>query len=298
MKCFIAELLADTTSLVGESPVWDAKRERIWWVDILGREVRWTDLSDGKTVPLRRFSDPVGAVGLAASGLTVAVGQEIGILDPANPYACLDPVWAFADDPLLRFNDSAVDPKGRLIIGSMAIDRRKNTANLWSVGPDRQAKVLVANAGLSNGIGFSPDGDTMYWVDTECRRVFSLSYSADDGDIHGSSIFTTLEDGAGNPDGLAIDEDGGVWLACAGGGEVRRYLPNGQLDLSVKVPVRRVTSVAFAGPALELLVITTAAQGLSELELHEQPYAGSLFACEPGIRGLRQNCFTTERMFQ
>jgi len=298
LKYLTAELLADTTSLVGESPVWDAERERLWWVDILGREVRWTDLSNGKTVPLRRFDVPVGAVGLAVSGLTVAVGQEVGIVDPTNPADSFQSFWAFSDDPLIRFNDSAVDPRGRLIIGSMAIDRRKTAAHLWSIEPNGQAKVLVEKAGLSNGIGFSPDGETLYWVDTDYRQVFSFPYSPDSGNVASSTVFTTLEEGAGNPDGLTVDEAGGVWVACARAGEVRRYLPNGQLDMSINVPARRVTSVAFAGPRLELLVITTAAQGLSELELHEQPYAGSLFACEPGIAGLDPKHFCLELVGQ
>lgn len=287
-----AELLIEATSLIGESPRWDGLRERLWWVDVLGREVRWSSLDRQRTVTLRRFGSPVGGVGLAKSGIVVATGRRVVVVDADDPTDPGRVVWSFGGDDLIRLNDIGVDPAGRLLVGSMTIDRRRGCAKLWSLTADGQARVLVDGATLSNGIGFSPDGTVLYWVDTGDRVVMSFPYDPRTGLIGRGHVFVALEEGAGNPDGLAVDADGAIWLACVRAGEVRRYLPDGHLEASVVVPTKKVTSVAFAGPGLRSLVITTAAVELSELDLAREPYAGSLFICEPGVVGLPSYRFT------
>jgi len=281
-----ADLLVDATSLIGESPRWDEVRGRLWWVDVLGREVRWSPLDAPRTVALRRFGSPVGAVALAKSGIAVASGHHVVLVDPEDPADDGRVVWSFEADELTRLNDVGVDPAGRLLVGSMTIDRRRGAARLWSLDAGGKDRVLVDGATLSNGIDFSPDGRTLYWADTGDRVVVSFPYDVETGSIGSGRELVALEEGAGNPDGLTVDAEGAVWLACVRAGEVRRYLPDGRLDLRVVVPTKKVTSVAFAGPGLRLLVMTTAAVELSEVDLAREPYAGSLFACEPGVVGL------------
>lgn len=281
-----AELLLDATSLIGESPRWDALRERLWWVDVLGREVRWSVLDPPRTVALRRFGAPVGALALAEGGIAVATGRSVVVMDAEDPEDDGRVLWSFDGDELTRLNDVGVDPAGRLLVGSMTIDRRRGCARLWSLDAAGEARVLVDGATLSNGIDFSPDGRTLYWADTGDRVVVSFPYDVETGSIGRGREFVALEEGAGNPDGLTVDAEGAVWLACVRAGEVRRYLPDGRLDARVCVPTKKVTSAAFAGPGLRLLVMTTAAVELSEMDLAREPYAGSLFVCEPGVVGL------------
>jgi sugar lactone lactonase YvrE len=181
-------------------------------------------------------------------------------------------------------NDAKCDPVGRLWAGSMAFDFRPGAASLYRLDRTGITRVLT-DLTISNGLGWSPDATLMYFIDSGTNRVDVLDYDLASGTIGERRPFVTLAPSHGMPDGLAVDADGGVWVACFGTGQVRRYAPEGQLDEVLDLPVRQGTSCCFGGPDLSDLYVTSAAYRLSEADLREQPLAGSLFVCTPGVVG-------------
>jgi sugar lactone lactonase YvrE len=145
---------------------------------------------------------------------------------------------------------------------------------------------------VSNGLGWSPAGDLLYYADTPLERVDVLSYDTRTGEVSGRRTFADLHEVPGRPDGLTVDSDGAVWIAMARGGAVRRYTSGGRPDLVIEFPVQLVTSVTFGGAGLTDLYVTTSREGLSDGDLADQPLAGSVFLIDDaGFRGLPAGTF-------
>jgi len=140
---------------------------------------------------------------------------------------------------------------------------------------------LFGDVGLSNGLDWTDDQNLFYYSDTNIGRVDVFDTDPDTGALSGRRPFVTVPE----PDGLTLDAEGCVWLALWGSGELRRYTPDGRLDTVVRLPAWQVTSAAFGGPDLGTLFITTAREGLTPAEQAEQPHAGDIFACTPGVTG-------------
>jgi sugar lactone lactonase YvrE len=185
-----------------------------------------------------------------------------------------------------RLNDAKCDPAGRLYVGSMAGDDRPGAAALYRVDPDWQVSTVLTGTTISNGLGWSPDGSRMYFNDTGADSTYVFDYDVASGTASNQRVLCALGPDDGHPDGLTVDAEGYVWVACYGGSAVRRFAPTGELDGLLGLPVRNVTSCTFGGPALDELFVTTAAEGLSESERAEQPDAGRVFSCRPGVTGL------------
>jgi sugar lactone lactonase YvrE len=185
----------------------------------------------------------------------------------------------------VRFNDGACDPQGRFWAGTMSLDGRTGSASLYRLDTDLRVTRVLDGVSVSNGIGWSPDGATMYYVDTATDRIDAFDFDGVVGTPGRRRTFVELP-GPGSPDGLCVDADGAVWVALWGGWSVERYLPDGTRDAVVELPVAQVSSCAFGGPELEQLFITTAWDGLSAADREAQPLAGALFRVEPGVRGL------------
>jgi sugar lactone lactonase YvrE len=139
---------------------------------------------------------------------------------------------------------------------------------------------------VSNGLGWSPDGSRMYYVDSPVGRIDMFDYDPAAGTAVGRRPFADHSGYDGVPDGLTVDADGCVWVAVWGGGVLRRFAPDGTQDSVVPVPVSQPTSCAFGGPGMADLYVTSARIGLSEAELSEQPLAGRLLRLSPGPVGL------------
>ncbi|WP_328941279.1 SMP-30/gluconolactonase/LRE family protein [Streptomyces sp. NBC_00250] len=276
-----------------EGPVWDARRRELLWVDIpdglvhraaLTHEDATPDLVAVSTIRLDR---PVGAVQPCASGaLLAAAGTSFLRLEEDRPVAEAVELAA----PLLpedglprRMNDAAVDPAGRLLAGTMAYDESPGAGALYRLDGDGLA-TLLESVTISNGLGWSPDGTLLYYADSPTGRVDVFAYDTTTGTLSGRRPFAVLDRGV--PDGLTVDAEGRVWVAVWGGGEVLAFTPEGGLHARVEVPASHVTSCAFAGPDLDVLVITTATEGLDEDRRRAEPDAGRLFVCRPGARGL------------
>ncbi len=279
-----AELLVDARSTLGEGPVWDDVERRLWWVDILEGVVHRTDVDTGddEIFPVGQF---VGAVGLRqAGGLVAAVRDGFATFDPRR--GRLDLVADLQNEArTLRMNDGKVDPGGRFWAGMMAVDHRPGAGTLYRLDADLTVTPMVPGTSISNGLDWSPDRTTMYYIDSTPRRVDRFAYDVTTGAIAERATVIAIREGGGWPDGMTVDADGFLWVALWDGWGVERYAPDGRLDRRVEVPAAQASSCAFGGPDLDLLFITTAQEGYPPGGMPDQPHAGGLFVCRPGVRG-------------
>jgi sugar lactone lactonase YvrE len=277
------DLVIDAHASLGEGPVWDAERRELLWVDIDSGLVHRFSPEDGSTSVLA-VGQPVSlAVPRVDGGLALAIRDGFALLDDgAANVELVAPVES--RDPDSRMNDGACDPAGRLWAGTLSGSRRPSAALYRWEGEDQPALILD-HVTISNGIGWSPDVRQMHYVDTATGGVDSFDYDADSGDIANRRRLITVDPADGKPDGLAVDADGGIWVALWGGSAVHRYTPDGALDQRVPLPVSQVTSCCFGDPDLGTLYVTSAARGVDE------PHAGALFACRPSCTGLPSSTF-------
>ena len=264
------DLALNAGAALAEGPRWDARIERLLWVDIDGCALHRFDPATGEdeATPLPA---KVGAAAPTADPdrVLVALADRLAIVDVAT--RALEPLVDLPHaHPGLRANDGAVDPAGRFWIGTMAEDESPGKGALYRF--DGSLTTAIAPVSLSNGLDWT--GSRMYYVDSPTKRVDVLDFDSASGEIENRRPFVTIEDGAGVPDGLVLDDEGGIWLALYGGAQVRRYAPDGALDAKLDVPADNVTACWFAG---RRLFITTARS--------PQPLGGSLFVAEPGVTG-------------
>ena len=288
-----AELVLDARARLGEGPVWDAAAGVLWWVDIEGRQIHRYDPASGRDQALATSSE-VGAVALrSAGGLVVALADGIWTLDLAFEDGTLVPgpdAWRsiapFVDAPDVRCNDAKCDPAGRLLVGTMAFDERP-VGGLFSIEGDGRVRRLLDGLSIANGLAWTDDGRTLYFIDSPTRRVDAFDYDPAGGSLGAGKVHVPFEaDGPAVPDGMTIDAEGALWVASWDGWCVRRYLSDGSLDTVVRLPVAQVTSCAFGGPDLRDLYITTAWTGLDETARAVQPAAGGLFRVRTSVAGL------------
>jgi sugar lactone lactonase YvrE len=277
------ELLVRHDAYVGEGPVWDPRIGRLLWVDIPNGRVFLTDPDAGATVE-RRLPLAVGIVLPRASGGYVAALQDgfYALSDEGEP-ELIAPVEA--TDPSTRFNDGETDPQGRFWAGTMGWHAEPGRGSLYRLDPDGRVTRMLHGVSISNGLGWSPDGRTMYYVDTPTCRVDRFEFDPLTGDIADRREFVTIREGGGRPDGLTVDSEGALWVATWPGHGVHRYLPDGTLDAVLPLPVSNVSSCELGGPDLRDLYVTTAWELLSEEEHAAQPLAGSLFRARVEVPG-------------
>ncbi|WP_121830988.1 SMP-30/gluconolactonase/LRE family protein [Streptomyces sp. S1] len=281
--------------LLSEGPVWDRNRGELLWVDITAGLVHrgvLVEREDGSglpdVAPLTTFSldRHVGAVAPRASGgLVAAAGTDFLNLTETGERSLIVTPVEDGDGVRRRMNDAKCDPRGRLLAGTMTYDLTEEAGSLYRLDPDGTVVTLLDSVTISNGLGWSPDGRLFYFADSPTRRVDVFDYDTAAGTLSGRRPFAGFGEGE-EPDGLAVDIEGRVWVAVWGAGEVRAFTPEGEPYGVVEVPAAHVTSCAFAGPDLDVLVITTATEGRSSEQLRDEPDAGRLFVCRPDATGL------------
>jgi sugar lactone lactonase YvrE len=282
------ELLADERVRLGEGPVWDSRSGRVIWVDIEGAALLSTDPETGATTK-RPMPMAIGiAVPRRSGGFVAALEDGFYAIADDGGTELIAPIENRANG--LRFNDGACDPAGRFLAGTMAWDFRPGAGTLYRLEPDLSVTRLLEGVTISNGLGWSPDGGTMYYVDTTTERIDAFDYDVDSGAITRRRTLVKIE-GEGRPDGLCVDVEGAVWVALWPGWSVRRYLPDGSLDAVMPLPVAQVSSCVFGGASLDVLFITSAWSTLSEEERAAQPLAGSLFRASVGTSGVARAPF-------
>jgi sugar lactone lactonase YvrE len=282
------ELRADVAVPAGcelaEGPVWDADRQLLLWVDILAGDVHTVDPAAG-TRSQFSVGVPVGAVGLTTGGgLVLAVVDGFARCDADGQH--LTRLRGPATDPAaVRFNDGKPDPWGGFCAGTMRWRNGTEPGSLYRLGPDGVVTELVTGVGVSNGLDWTDDRRGCYYVDSPSGGVDLFAVDPHTGALSGRRRFADIPEQLGCADGLTIDIEGAVWVAVWGAGEVRRYLADGRLEAVVRLPVSQVSSVAFGGPDLGTLFITSAHEDFTPAQLRAEPHAGDIFCCAPGVTG-------------
>ena len=272
---------------LGEGAFWDAARRSLVWVDILGGAVHELH---GREHRVHDVGTHVGvAVPRAAGGWMLAVRDGFAAFDPDARR--LD-VLRRIEVPGTRMNDGNVDARGRFFTGSMLYSEADGGGRLYRLDPDLTVSVVLDPVSVSNGVDWSPDGRTVYYVDSNTRTIARFDFDLDSGGWSNGTTFARLGKDDGFPDGLTVDVEGGVWLAVWDGAQVRRYTPQGRVERIIELPAPRVTSCGFGGPELTTLYITTARVGLTADKLERFPLSGSVFAIEVGVAGRPRNAFS------
>jgi sugar lactone lactonase YvrE len=283
------ELVVDAHAQVGEGPVWDPRQQRLLWTDIIGREVHVFDPVSGRDIAVP-VDQPVGAIALrSAGGYVAAVQDGFAELDlESGQLALLAPVEKGLLDN--RMNDGKCDRAGRFWAGTMAVDATHERGALYRLDPDHHVTCVLGGVTISNGLAWSADDSTMYYVDTGHDRVDAFDFDIASGRISRRRTLVAFEAADGRPDGMTLDADGYLWIALAGGWCVRRYGADGTLDREVRLPVRLVTSCIFGGEDLGDLYITTGGYDVAPDD-PAQPNAGGLFRHRPGVFGLPPDAY-------
>jgi sugar lactone lactonase YvrE len=270
---------------LGEGPVWDADRNRVLWVDINAGTVHAGTLVGEQVTHdvVLELAETVGAVAASRDGeLLVAGARRLysvstqGVVS-AGPQIIPDTVAS-------RLNDGACDPEGRFLVGTLALDGRASEEKLVRINENGAVEVIDDDLGLSNGLAFTADGRRLYSIDTTSAIVWRRDYDPDTGAMGPRHQVLHFDDA--EPDGMCLDEQEHLWIAMWGAGQVRCYSPDGEQHAVVDVAAPNTTSVAFVGPRLDTMLITTASGQLSDAQRAGAPDSGRLFTAQVGIRGL------------
>jgi sugar lactone lactonase YvrE len=282
------DIALDTRDMIGEGPVWDDRNSRICWVDIPAGRIHRFKPADGTDSSLE-LGQAVGSLGMgSAGGYVVAIRDGFGLITAES--RGIDSVVEVESEVLgSRMNDGRCDPAGRFWAGTMAWDHAKGAGSLYcleKVEGSIQATRMIGGLTISNGLDWSPDGDLLYYIDSDTQRVDLFDFDVAKGALSNRRPFVHIPPAEGLPDGMVVDAEGCVWVALFGAGRIRRYTPSARIDRELEVPVSLVTSVGFGGDDLSDLYVTTARHRLTPLEQTRQVHAGSLFVCRPGVQGL------------
>ena len=282
-----AELVLESQAELGEGPHWDVATGELVWVDIPAGAVHRFDPGAG-TDSSFAAGQPVGAaVPRAAGGFALALRDGFAVVDETGG-ALRWLATVEADRPETRMNDGACDSAGRFWAGTMSVTEDRPVGALYRLEPDGEAATMLTGITISNGIGWSPDETTMYYVDTPQHVLEAFDFDLAAGTISGRRQVVAIEPGVGHPDGLTVDAAGCIWVALWDGSAVRKYTPGGDLAGIVDVPTARPTSCAFGGPELDVLYITTAQK---EPGLVRRSNGGGVYAVQTGSRGLLSHPF-------
>ena len=283
-------LLSETPDLLGESPVWDHRSGRLFWVDGVGRLVHGLDPASGE-----RWQCPtpsmVGSIALAEQGrLVCGLADGIWMLDLAS--GAFEPV--FRPDPVnpaIRFNDGKTDRQGRFLCGSMGV-HAEPVGTLWRVGERGAARALVGGIRISNALCFSPDGRVMYFADSLERRIRAYDYGAGEEGLGEARVFADTAGWDSGPDGATVDAEGCVWTCLVRAGRIARFTPQGALDRLIDAPTDLPSSLAFGGPGLDTLFVTSIRDSGSGRAVSKHPRGGCLHALTGlGVRGIAETPF-------
>lgn len=284
------EVLADFADIVGEGPVWDEDSGTLYWTDIVGKKFCRLDWNSRKSEILHEGIEISGFALNRAGGYIVANTQGIWRWDGKGQ---LDLIVAEVDGKFCRMNDAAADPKGRFLAGSNFYEGSGNypLGCLICIDTDGRARILDEGIHLANGIGFSPDETQLYFTDSAARRIYRYDYDTRAGTARNRTVLVQVGAHEGVPDGMTVDAEGFLWSAQWYGSCVVRYDPDGKEERRIPTPAKQTSSVAFGGPDLTDLFITSAGQSFASpmmppgYDPHNGSFGGQLFRLEAGIRG-------------
>ncbi|MFK8251154.1 SMP-30/gluconolactonase/LRE family protein [Ancylobacter terrae] len=286
------DCVLDIRAELGECPTWSVREQALYWIDIYPGLLNRFDPATGAN-RVWKLPEPIGSFALCEDG-AVLLALKSGLWrydlgsEALTPLARPEP-----DLPGNRLNDGRCDPRGRFWVGSMEDPVRPERAMgaLYRFGADHRCARLVDGLFVSNGLAFSPDARTLYHSDSYAavRTIWAWDFDADDGSIRNRRVFVDTAGMPGRPDGGACDADGCYWMAGNDGWEIVRFTPHGAIDRRIAVPVAKPSMIAFGGPRLDTIYITS----IRPASVDGQPQAGSLFAVHAGgITGIAEPLFT------
>jgi sugar lactone lactonase YvrE len=281
--------------VLGEGVRWDARREELLRVDIMEGHVHRDKVDDdGGLISLRIYQVP-GTVGAIAP-----IDGDDGWLLAANrgflhlsPDGSLHPLGEVTPEGT-RMNDAACDPQGRFWAGTKADDHRAGGGALYRLDTNGRVELVLDGLTISNGLGWSLDGTTMYVTDSPPRLIHAFTFDAEHGTISDGRVLITVPEDVGSPDGLTVDAAGDLWVAIWGGGRVHRYSPDGVLREELLVPAVQTTSCAFGGTGLHRLYVTTATEEWTDEQRRADPDAGLVYRFDTDATGLPAAPFRPE----
>jgi sugar lactone lactonase YvrE len=285
-----AELVVDAAALCGESPLWDGRR--LLWNDMNSARVFEYDPDTGSN---RAISDglPVAGMALNVNGLLILAGSGLHLWREPGVFRT---IVTEHEGERLNFNDILADSHGRVYAGTYHMGNCgiEKPGKLYRIDPGGEIVVLDTELLLANGLGLSPDQETLYLADSIARRIYSYRVDPLTGDVGPRTTFVRVPPTEGMPDGLTVDAEGFLWSAQWHGGRVVRYTPDGSIDQLVPIPASQVASLTFGGPVLEDLYVTTASElWTTEVMPPEfdasRPLGGGLYRIHPGVAGLREH---------
>ncbi len=291
MTTLDARTLLKTENILGEGPLWHSVHQMLYWVDI---EKEVVHAFEPHTQRHREWpvASRVGTIAPSADGkLVLGLHGEVAELDTATGEVTRL-VELEQDLPENRCNDGKCDPVGRFWVGTMHLQTKPGTGSLYCIDHSRKVHRVLKGLTISNGMGWSPDGRYMYFIDSHDRYVRRYRFNPDQPVLEGEEIILRFSDEEGLPDGMCVDREGNLWIGFWGGYRVGCYNPEtGEHLADVSVPAPHVTSCCFGGKELDTLYITTARDGLDDEQLKHDPLSGSLFVCEPGATGMDAHFF-------
>ncbi|NPA37300.1 MAG: SMP-30/gluconolactonase/LRE family protein [Chlorobi bacterium] len=271
---------------LGEGTIWHPDENVLYWIDILGCKLHRYDPKTGTNTTIETDS-MIGTVVPASNTYSVIIATETGIHGVTSegktelliPY----PDGEAQDN---RFNDGKCDPAGRFWVGTMSKKETTGAGNLYCFD-GKELKLKLSGVSISNGIVWSHDAKTMYYIDTPEKKVFAFDFDNETGEISNKRTAFEIDEKHGYPDGMTIDEEGMLWIAPWGGKAVVRWNPDtGNIIEKTDIPAPHVTSCAFGGDDLDTLFITTAQKGLTTEQLEQYPLSGSLFFAKSNVKGV------------
>jgi sugar lactone lactonase YvrE len=296
MIVMAAELILDARNATGESPVWNAEEQALYWVDIPARRLhRWSpqDLSTKSW----EAPEMLACIACYGDGSWLA-GMESGLfrIQPQNNGTLATELLSSVQHATetMRFNDGRCDRQGRFWAGTMLMDMSKaatvGSVYRYSAGQTEPLTAQLTDMIVPNGLGFSPDGKIMYLSDSHpsVQKIWAFDYDTDTGTPHNRRLFVDMTQYPGRPDGAAVDADGCYWICGNDEGLIHRFTPAGKLDRSLAVPVKKPAMCAFGGANLDTLYVTSIRPGG---DISDQPLAGGVFALQPGVQGLEEPLF-------
>ena len=286
------DVLADVKTHLGEGPLWDVEDERLYWIDSTGMNVFRTTF-DGREVRAWDLPQMIGSMAIRKNGGAVlSLRRGFHFLDFASGNVTLihDPEPGMPDN---RLNDGKVDMRGRFFAGSMDTMETGKNAALYRLDPDLSVHKVDDGIIVSNGPCWSPDGKVFYFADSWSGEIWAYDYDLETGNVSNRRTFAKLDTSTGGAaDGSTVDAEGCLWNAQVYDGTLIRYAPDGKVERTIEMPVKKITSVMFGGPKLDILYVTSMAkQHLPHLPV-DGVARGSLFAIyDLGVKGLPEPRF-------
>ncbi len=274
-----AELLFNAKATLGEGPAWDAKTQSLYWVDILQKKIYL------EKDCLAELDSTIGCLAPSSDGtLILGLQRELATLDLSTKNVTH---LASIDEPASnRINDGKCDPAGRFLFGTMDMNEKEASGALYSFDGKKVTR-LLSGVRISNGLAWSPDHKTLYYIDTPTLEVKAFDYDLKTGEIANPRVAITIPKQLGYPDGMTSDTQGNLWIAMWGGAQITKWNPNtAQLLETIPVPALHTSCCAFGGSSMNELYITSARAGMSEADLSKYPLSGGLFKVTTHVEGM------------